>query len=599
MKSMVRLSCSLLAEIEQQTGISTSRDVFTLRERVEHEGVGFLTITLPQFEKDFLSALDMGRIATTSFVGFRRRDGVPEFLGGLLASLFDNNGLLRVAVVPEDWSYQAHVVRSVRAICLLHSKVELAVTPEREALALDKYLATDRDVAVISEGDIARFRAMSRRLFQEFFQDVCRSGQTFRKESFGHSSGALATGELYNERFTFNTTTERLNGILPFWEFIHVSPFETHECPVVVLSHAEETPSRVAFVPKTMKSPRTIAMEPVWNMFFQQGIFRTMTLALESPKFESLRLGFTWETQEFNQELARIGSRRGNLATIDLSDASDRISAQLVEDGLFGHNLFLSQAAMACRSERASLPDGQIIDLKKFASMGNALTFPVESMVFYTIIHLAWKRYHGRLPMKPLTPFEGVRVYGDDMVVPRDMVPILLSELSRYGLKVNHSKSFWTGLFRESCGQEFWAGFPVMVARLRSPIGEEKLSPNAREKAVAFHNNLISMGYDGTAGHVAKLIKASGYVPYGPSFAPGIHFHTQDESLWKTRYNRDLQRLEYRTLHAKNVKPLDPLDGWGALRKFFTSRYVDREADHLLRDGRSKCVSLTLGWTVP
>ncbi len=597
MKSMVRLSCAMLLDIEQQTGISTCRDSKELRHRVENEGISFLTITLPQFEKDFLSALDLGRIAPTSFTGFRKRSGVPEFLGGLLASIFDTSGLLRVPVVPEDWGYQASIIRYIRQMCLLHSKVEIATTSERNNVAINKYIATDRDLSVISEGDIDRFDRMSRHIFARFFNKVCGERQTFHMESFGHSSGALSTGEAYNERFAFNTTTARIDGVMPFYDFIHVSPLETYESEVVVLDRHEETPSRVALVPKTMKSPRIIAMEPVWNMFFQQGIFRTMTKVLAFPEFSNLRLGLTWKTQEFNQELARIGSRQGNLATIDLSDASDRISAHLVERGLYGHNLFLSQAVMACRSERASLPDGRVIDLNKFASMGNALTFPTESMVFYTLIHLAWQAYYGKVPTKPLTPFDGVRVYGDDMVVPRELVPSLLDELSRYGLKVNYSKSFWTGFFRESCGEEYYAGYPVTVVRPTAPIDENRLTPTALQKTVVAHNNLLSYGYYETARHIMKLVKANHYVPYGPSDVAGIHFHTDNESLWDVRYNRNLWRTEYRTLHAKNVKPLDTLEGWGALRKFFTSRYVDREADHLRRDGRSKCVGLTLGWT--
>lgn len=597
MKSMVRLCSEMLFDIQEQTGISTSRDLLRLRHRVEKEGVSFLTITLPQFEKDVISSIDKGRIDPTSFAGFRRRGGVPEFLGGLLSTLFDERGLLRLPVVPEDWGYQASTIRFIRAICLLHSKVELKTTLNREQAALNNFVATDLDVATVSSHNMERFKSMSWRLFSRYFESCTTSAQTFNLEQFGHSSGALATSELYNERFAFNTVSARINDIMPFWEFVHVSPLETYEQDVTVLGQHEETPCKVALVPKTMKTPRIIAMEPVWNMFFQQGIFRTMTLVLRKSQFSSLRLGFTWETQEFNQELAQIGSRQGKLATIDLSDASDRISALLVRDGLFGRHQFLSQAVMACRSERAQLPDGRVIDLRKFASMGNALTFPVETMVFYTIIHLAWQRYYGKVPANPLTPFDGVRVYGDDMIVPTELVPSLLTELDNFGLRVNHSKSFWTGLFRESCGKEYFGGIPVTVPRQRAPIGDKRLSPTALVRTVAFHNNLVSHGFVHSARYVSELIRASRHVPYGPSFVDGTHLHTTNEDLWVTRINRDLQLLEYRTLHAKNVKPLDPLDGWGALRKFFTSRYVDRVADHLLRDGRSKCVGLTLGWS--
>ena len=145
MKSMVRLCSTMLFDIEEQTGISTSRDLIRLRHRVEKEGVSFLTITLPQFEKDVISSIDKGRIDPTSFTGFRRRGGVPEFLGGLLSTLFDERGLLRLHVVPEDWGYQASIIRFIRAICLLHSKVELKTTRNREQAALNNFVATDPD----------------------------------------------------------------------------------------------------------------------------------------------------------------------------------------------------------------------------------------------------------------------------------------------------------------------------------------------------------------------------------------------------------------------------------------------------------------------
>ena len=57
MKSLERLSLAALREAGRQCCVRTDRDEKTLRDRVEMEGVSFLTITLPSFEKDLTRAL--------------------------------------------------------------------------------------------------------------------------------------------------------------------------------------------------------------------------------------------------------------------------------------------------------------------------------------------------------------------------------------------------------------------------------------------------------------------------------------------------------------------------------------------------------------
>nr|QDH86778.1 MAG: RNA-dependent RNA polymerase [Leviviridae sp.] len=100
------------------------------------------------------------------------------------------------------------------------------------------------------------------------------------------------------------------------------------------------------------------------------------------------------DTQEPNQLLAQKGSRDGSLATLDLSEASDRVSLQLVEE-LLARNPLAKEAILACRSLRASVPGHETITLAKFASMGSALCFPIEAMVFITITFLAIEREQG------------------------------------------------------------------------------------------------------------------------------------------------------------------------------------------------------------
>lgn len=408
----------------------------------------------------------------------------------------------------------------------------------------------------------------------------------------------MATRESYNSRFSSRSWTERLQHFLPKEKSILLNWRDELLDDSVPLLSAEEIPSRITTVPKTMKTPRVIAMEPVYNQYVQQGLLRTMTSVLYTPKFQALQEGLGWRHQDWNRLLAKIGSEKNSLATIDLSEASDRVSHQLIEHGLLPCSPSLFRGlSIASRSERAKMPDGEIIPLRKFASMGSALTFPFETMVFFTIIHLAWEKHYGVFPSAPLGPDQGVRVYGDDIIVPVSLVPTLISELELFGLKVNTNKSFWNGSFRESCGADWVSGISVSPVRLRAPLPDRSDSFSNIARSVEFHNRLFEAGFFETCEYLQKELSSIAYIPYIPYGFDAIGFHTYDSSKIKTRYNSDLQVLEVKVLALRGLKPKDDLDGYGALSKFFhnTGEYPISEG-HLERDGRSQCVGLNIAW---
>jgi hypothetical protein len=81
--------------------------------------------------------------------------------------------------------------------------------------------------------------------------------------------------------------------------------------------------NRVVFVPKSWKTARTIACEAEGNMPLQ--------LAFDKyAKRRLIRVGINLSDQTRNQQLAREGSIHDNLATIDLSMASDTLSYNTV-----------------------------------------------------------------------------------------------------------------------------------------------------------------------------------------------------------------------------------------------------------------------------
>jgi hypothetical protein len=575
-KSVVTLWNACLSEAGIQCGVRTSRDEAYASKRIETEGWSFLTITLPAFEKDLLAAIQSGQVTSDLFTGFRRRGGLPAFMSGFLRLLFHSTGKLRQDA-------PASVLRAVRQVLLLASKVEVETSEDRRKAAIQAYVDTDEGVD--STGPMDEFRRAVRRHLDGYLSEV--ESLLYREEwQSRHSSGQLATRESYNSRFGFLRWTDRLQSVLPYWSDMGLSFRQLADQNVQLIPRCEEPPVRVALVPKTMKTPRVIAMEPVWMQFVQQGLLRLMTDTLKLPQHRALYEGFWWKDQEPNRRLAREGSVTGKLVTLDLSEASDRVSLSLVET-LLGDHKFLRDAVLAARSERSVLPDGRSITLKKFASMGSALCFPIESMVFYTICQVAARR-HG------LTSTT-IRVFGDDIIVESEVAQTVIGLLEAFGLKVNTRKSFTTGPFRESCGADWFKGENVGVVKLRHPVPEEQHQHDLIRSGVALHNLLYDAGWFATAGVLQSLMKRAlpRYLYTEPGSA-AIAFWSWTESPIQRSHPR-LHRREHLSYVFRDVAPVDPAEGEAALRKF-SIPHPDRMRDHLQRDGRTRCAGMNIGW---
>ena len=200
--------------------------------------------------------------------------------------------------------------------------------------------------------------------------------------------------------------------------------------------------NRVMFVPKTATTERAIAIEPLMNVYAQLGLGRMMRNRLRAFA------GIDLDDQAVNQQLAKEGSIRGFLATIDLSSASDTVAREVVR-ALLPEAWY---AAMdACRSKIGVL-DGKPFVYEKFSSMGNGFTFELESLLFWAFSRAAC--IIARCP-------EMVSVYGDDIVVPVDAYDTLEEILTFFGFTLNSKKSFRSGAFRESCGKDYYNGVDV------------------------------------------------------------------------------------------------------------------------------------------
>lgn len=211
--------------------------------------------------------------------------------------------------------------------------------------------------------------------------------------------------------------------------------------------------SRLAFVPKTRLISRTVCTEPLLNMFFQMGIGLTIRDELRK------QVGIDLSTQpDKNRRLAQLGSETGRFGTIDLSSASDSMSLSLVRSMFPSSVVSMLERA---RTPLTTLPGGSEVELHMVSSMGNAFTFPLQTLLFCSIVLASYKV----LGIKPEYPHGGTlgnfAVFGDDIIVDHRVYDLVTRVLSICGFSVNQDKSFNTGDFRESCGCDYLYGHNV------------------------------------------------------------------------------------------------------------------------------------------
>lgn len=209
-------------------------------------------------------------------------------------------------------------------------------------------------------------------------------------------------------------------------------------------------------VPKTADKRRVIAEEQCYRQTVMYTFFDRLDQCLETSVGDyGTRGRVTLHDQTRNQELAQRGSVNGDLATVDLSAASDSVTAGLVR------TIFPPQIVHEWdewRSEYVSIRGKRTL-LHLYATMGSRLTFGVETICFWALACAATEeaaRWLGHT-----FTVDDISVYGDDIIVPVWAYDTLVSFLEMTGFTVNSDKSFSDGLYRESCGREYYAGYEI------------------------------------------------------------------------------------------------------------------------------------------
>lgn len=163
MKSLTELYACLLKDASRWCSACTLRDLQTITERVEGEGISFVTITLPRFCQEFERALDHRGIESTGFLGFKKSGFLPLFLQGLTTRIFDQQSG-RLLNEPD-----LNAIYFVRQICLYAKKIELECAPKRTKAAFKQFVLCEDEVrkcnANLTPKDLAEFERIARLVF--------------------------------------------------------------------------------------------------------------------------------------------------------------------------------------------------------------------------------------------------------------------------------------------------------------------------------------------------------------------------------------------------------------------------------------------------
>jgi hypothetical protein len=594
LKSLIILWQQVLNDMGTRCRTSTTQDLKTALRRYEHEGLSFFTITLPIFASDLQKGLEQGKVDHTLFGSFAFQRGLPRFLGGFLDRVFDRSSGLLLEQPDVD------CVFALRQITMFLGKTLLPCSDKRVEKALHGYLECEQEVkrvAVdVSESLYSELDSVVSKLWSDVLATVDQKiydGEVIPK----HGPGKTADRLLGNKKYDQTEWPDRLESLFPFgdyaipnWRFYYLQHV------VNFLEPGQERPVRVTPVPKTLKTPRIIAVEPTAMQYMQQAIAEILVGTIESDSLMSPMIGFT--DQIPNREMACVGSLTKSLATLDLSEASDRVSNQHVRRMV--HRFpWVSQGLDVTRSRKADVPGHGVIRLAKYASMGSALCFPVEAMFFLSVVFVGISRELS----KPLTKgriksFHGkVRVYGDDIIVPVQYVHSVINALEDFGLRVNVDKSFWNGSFRESCGGDYYNGDDVTVVRCRRMLPTSQNNAKEIISAVSLRNQLYMSGSWGAAKWLDCYLERLITFPTVGTESPVLGRHSH--------LGYDTQRLSPQT-HSPQVRgyvvspsqPRSIASGEGALLKAFLKRGSEPFADkeHLQRYGRAASPTLKRRW---
>jgi hypothetical protein len=426
---------SLLADVARLTGFSEIRG--------SYEGLQWCLIEAPKLEKRVLESIESGQKLDL--------DVFPTWLRRLAgASVMD-----------------AQMLRFLRQLLLFCYKASVTYDDKSTTKAFEAFLETNRSTQAFG-ATLARVSPRLLNRARQHCQSVLYMGR-WRGEKFfpSHGPGAVTTKKDVWTKW-YNT----IESVYPYSDYMFLANCQEHLSELDGCSD-EHIQAKVIAVPKDSRGPRLICVHPAEAIWIQQGVRRELERAINrvrSAKGPWPQGHIHFNDQSVNGRIAQLSSRSRRYATIDMKEASDRISESLVQILFGSHYKFFG----CCRAQKFVIPRlGSFAnlsgDIACYAPMGNATTFPVQSLVFWAICVSSLQRLGFHQP-------GAVFVFGDDIIIPTECAEAVIDDLESFGLLCNRSKSFYRGAFRESCGVDAFNGVNVTPVRWKTTVDAEHLT---------------------------------------------------------------------------------------------------------------------------
>jgi hypothetical protein len=594
--SLFLASLSDVASVSAYPDVEYDRDKREIVNRFRKEGLSFLTKTMPSLGKAIDIALATGTPLRCRGFRLKRGTQIPQFLGCLIGGVFDPSGRERSDASPD-------ILKWLRQLTYELYKLAVPTTEEQNEEIISSFKNNDTDLpdycpiytdgserththgyrqaaarvlsAGKSDGADVTLRSTSSRggwILDRARRLVCRVvgmslpiGADFAPR---HGPGSVAGGEKPHEKTIEFVDYAGLSKVFPYCEYFMYNI--SHICDTyqafLPLEPKRSGTAKVVLVPKDSRGPRLISAEPKEYQWIQQGLRVPLEKAIEDCYLTRGHVNF--RDQDVNRNLALAASDGAPWATLDMKDASDRVSLALVQ-ALFPEP-WLS-CLIAARSDSTRLPSGEVFPMKKFAPMGSSLCFPVESLVFWALSVAAILQAHPHLNAYQAS--RRVFVFGDDLIVNLQDQEIVRSALPLFKLMFNESKCCTAGHFRESCGMDAYKG--VCVTPLRVKCLFNRRSGMSLVSYAAIHNAAIDLGMYNLADYLSGEILKSIRLPYSDSTdkpyvclvdprktASQIKSHN---SYFSRRFSKRLHRTEMRTwgVCSRPYKAATP--GWSEM----------------------------------
>jgi hypothetical protein len=568
-EQVIELVSALLNDSYHLAGLiapsDCSRDALTVTKRLRCEGLSFISKTLPRLGKAFDKALTGNKFDAVGFLT-KTTSKLPIFMGKLFKLVFDDMGV----ILPEP---DSRAIQCIRQVLYSFYKYETPYTQEQAQKVIKDFQACeaimDFDPSRVDPAIVLSSQSFLRRLFAGFDP---------RDIKPRHGPGAVAERLQPPDKWQWNEIPERLLDLYGVDYFTSGVNHIVDALHVFIAMPDSDPSARVILVNKDSRGPRLISCEPYCFQYVQQGLMRSLVDLIEHHPLT--RQGVHFRDQSLNQNAALMGSISGKLATLDLKEASDRVSLGLVKL-LFPD--WLMPFLESCRSHATVLPDGSTVVLKKFAPMGSALCFPILALTIYALLRSAG------------IGSDKLLVYGDDVIVPIEDVSIAIQVLESAGLLVNRDKSCTAGLFRESCGMDAYNGVPCTPIRFRT-VWDRHPTASAYVSWISYQNEFFVRKYYQTAQVITEWVREryrfapcqEGRRAYPSLMSPG-NFDSNGHKP-KRRINFALQRVEVKAIVPFNATYKVDDDGWWKVLRYFT----ETSPTTMVGDRLPLCMSLPL-----